>query len=152
MNLATQPDEKLIAWYAPAQGDKPTILFFHGNGGDIAGAASASPIYQQAGFGVMFLSYRGYGESTGSPSEAGLIADAKAAYDWLASRDIPADRIVLVGESLGTGVASTACLAHRAVAAIALEAPFTSAADVARLSYWWLPVGLLMKDQFQSLD
>ena len=115
------------------------------------GAPSASPIIRHAGFGVMFLSYRGYGASTGSPSEAGLISDANAAYDWLIKNSIPASKIVLVGELLGTGVA-VQLAAHRAVAAMALEAPFTSTADVARLSYWWLPVGLLMKDQFKSID
>jgi fermentation-respiration switch protein FrsA (DUF1100 family) len=99
----------------------------------------------------MFLSYRGYGGSTGSPSEAGLVSDANAAYDWLTKHNVPASNIVLVGESLGTGVA-VQLAARRPVAAIALEAPFTSTADVARLSYWWLPVGLLMKDQFRSID
>jgi fermentation-respiration switch protein FrsA (DUF1100 family) len=151
VNLATDPSEKLIAWYSPPQSGKPTILFFHGNGGDISGRGERFAFYQEAGFGVMFLSYRGYGNSTGSASEAGLIADAEAAYDWLAAKGHPADHIVLVGESLGTGVAIQIA-SRRPVAALILEAPFTSAADVARLSYWWLPVGLLMKDQFRSLD
>ena len=151
VNLATQPDEKLIAWYAPAQAGKPTILFFHGNAGDIAGRAERFAYYQRAGYGVMFLSYRGYGASTGSPSEAGLLSDANAAHGWLVEHDVPASNIVLVGESLGTGVA-VQLAAHKPVGAIALEAPFTSTADVARLSYWWLPVGLLMKDQFKSID
>jgi fermentation-respiration switch protein FrsA (DUF1100 family) len=151
VNLATGPGEKLIAWYSPPQAGKPTILFFHGNGGDISGRGERFAFYQQAGFGVMFLSYRGYGESTGSPDEAGLVADAEAAYDWLAAKGHPANRLALVGESLGTGVAIQLAL-RRPVAALALEAPFTSAADVARLSYRWLPVGVLMKDQFHSLD
>jgi len=151
VNLASEPDEKLIAWYAPASIGKPTILFFQGNAGDIAGRAERFAYYRQAGYGVMFLSYRGYGASTGSPTEAGINSDANAAYDWLIRQDIPASKIALVGESLGTGVA-VQLAAHRPVAAVALEAPFTSAADVARLSYWWLPVGLLMKDQFNSLD
>jgi fermentation-respiration switch protein FrsA (DUF1100 family) len=150
VNLALQPGERLTAWYSPAQGNKPTLLFFHGNAGDIAGRAERFAYYQDAGFGVMFLSYRGYGTSTGSPSEAGLISDANAAYDWLIKQDIPASKIALVGVSLGTGVA-VQLAAHRPVAAMALEAPFTSTADVARLSYWWLPVGLLMKDQFRSM-
>jgi len=151
LNLATQPGEKLVAWYSPAQGEKPTILFFHGNAGDIAGRSERFAYYQDAGFGVMFLSYRGYGASTGSPTEAGLVADANAAYDWLVKQNISPSRIVLVGESLGTGVA-VQLAARKPVGAIALEAPFTSTADVARLSYWWLPVGLLMKDQFKSID
>jgi fermentation-respiration switch protein FrsA (DUF1100 family) len=151
VNLAAQPGERLVAWYAPAQGSKPTILYFHGNAGDISGRVDRFAYYQSAGYGVMFLSYRGYGGSTGSPSEAGLVSDANAAYDWLTKHNVPASNIVLVGESLGTGVA-VQLAARRPVAAIALEAPFTSTADVARLSYWWLPVGLLMKDQFRSID
>ncbi len=151
INLATQPSKKLIAWYSPAEGDRPTILFLHGNAGDIAGRSERFAYYQQAGYGVMFLSYRGYGASTGSPSEAGLISDAEAAYDWLVRNSVPDSKIVLVGELLGTGVA-VQLAAQRPVATIALEAPFTSTADVARLSYWWLPVGLLMNDQFKSID
>jgi hypothetical protein len=151
INLSTRPGENLIAWYAPARDGKPTILFFHGNAGDISGRGERFAYYQQVGFGVMFLSYRGYGASTGEPTEEGLISDANAAYDWLIKQNVPASKIVLVGESLGTGV-SIQLAAHRPVAAIALEAPFTSTADVARLSYWWLPVGLLMKDQFKSID
>lgn len=151
INLATQPGEKLIAWYAPAKGNQPTILFFHGNAGDIAGRSERFAYYQQAGYGVMFLSYRGYGASTGRPTEAGLISDANAAYDWLVRNGVPASGIALVGESLGTGVA-VQLAARKPVGAVALEAPFTSTADVARLSYWWLPVGLLMKDQFKSID
>ena len=151
INLATQPGEKLIAWYAPAKGNQPTILFFHGNAGDIAGRSERFAYYQQAGYGVMFLSYRGYGASTGRPTEAGLISDANAAYDWLVRSGVPASRIAVVGESLGTGVA-VQLAARKPVGAVALEAPFTSTADVARLSYWWLPVGLLMKDQFKSID
>lgn len=151
INLATQPGEKLIAWYAPAKGNQPTILFFHGNAGDIAGRSERFAYYQQAGYGVMFLSYRGYGASTGRPTEAGIISDANAAYDWLIKQNISPTKIVLVGESLGTGVA-VQLAAHKPVGAMALEAPFTSTADVARLSYWWLPVGLLMKDQFKSID
>jgi len=151
VNLATAPDEKLVAWYAPAPPGRPTILFFHGNAGDITGRSERFAYFQAAGYGVMFLSYRGYGESTGSPTEAGLLSDAATAYDWLIARNIRPEDIALVGESLGTGVAIQLAARHP-VRAIALEAPFTSTADVARLTYWWLPVGLLMKDQFRSID
>jgi hypothetical protein len=94
------------------------------------------------------LSYRGYGGSTGRPSEAGLINDARAAYDFAVTR-YGADRIVLWGESLGSGVA-IALAAERPVARIVLEAPFLSAVDIAAGVYPFLPVRLLMKDQFRS--
>ena len=96
----------------------------------------------------MALSYRGYGGSTGSPSEAGLIADAQAAYAFAAAR-MPAERIVVFGESLGTGVA-VALAATQPVGGLVLQAPFTSAADIGARAYWFLPVRLLMKDPFRS--
>jgi fermentation-respiration switch protein FrsA (DUF1100 family) len=107
--------------------------------------------YQEQGFGALFLSYRGYGASTGSMSEQGFITDALTAYDVLARDGIPPSMIAVVGESLGTGVAVQVA-AQRPVAALALEAPFTAAVDVAAGLYWYLPVGLLMKDQYRSRD
>jgi fermentation-respiration switch protein FrsA (DUF1100 family) len=94
------------------------------------------------------LSYRGYGGSTGSPSEAGMIADARAAYAFATAR-VPAERIVVFGESLGTGVA-VALAATQRIGRLILEAPFTSAVDIGARAYWYLPVRLLMKDPFRS--
>ncbi len=94
------------------------------------------------------LSYRGYGGSDGKPTEDGLIADARAAYDF-ARATYPDAKLVLWGESLGTGVA-VALAAEKDVAAVILEAPFTSTADVAFSAYPFVPVRLLMKDQFRS--
>jgi fermentation-respiration switch protein FrsA (DUF1100 family) len=149
--LPTPDGETLVLWVSPAQGDRPTILFLHGNGGEVADRADRFAFYQSQGFGVAFLSWRGYGGSTGSPSETGLLTDAKAAYDHLRGLGIPADRIVLVGESLGTGPAVITATANP-VAAVILEAPYSAAVDVARQAYPWLPVGLLMKDQYRSRD
>lgn len=138
-------------WYAPAAAGKPTVLYFQGNGGGLAQRADRLAFYQSQGLGAAFLSYRGYNGSTDAISEAGLIADATAAYDWLAAQGIPPHQIALVGESLGTGVA-VQLAARRPVGAVALEAPYTSTADIAAQIYWWLPVRLLMKDQFQSIQ
>lgn len=147
--LTTPDGETIVLWYAPAREGMPTILFFHGNGGELADRAGRMAFYQSQGFGVLFVSYRGYGASTGSASEQGLIADALAAHDFLRARGVEPRNIALVGESLGTGVA-VQLAAQRPVGAIALEAPFTAAVDVAAEIYWWLPVRLLMKDQFLS--
>jgi pimeloyl-ACP methyl ester carboxylesterase len=149
LKLASKDGETLQAWYAQARAGKPTILYFHGNGGEISDRADRFAAYQGQGFGVFFLSYRGYGASTGSPSEAGLVNDARAAYDWLMARGIRPDVIMLVGESLGSGVAMQLAAEHP-VRALALEAPFASAANIAASAYWWLPVRLLMKDKFDS--
>jgi len=149
--LATPDGETLVLWVSPAKPGQPTILFLHGNAGTIADRADRLAFYQKAGFGAAFLSWRGYGGSTGRPTEAGLLIDAKAAYTHLRSLGIAAGQIVLVGESLGTGVAVRIAAEHP-VAAVVLEAPFTAAVDIARRSYPWVPVGLLMKDQYRSRD
>ncbi|MDZ4086576.1 MAG: alpha/beta fold hydrolase [Tabrizicola sp.] len=151
MALATPDGEILVLWTSPARADRPTVLFLHGNGGEIADRADRLAFYQSRGFGVAFLSWRGYGGSTGTPSEAGLLTDAKAAYDHLRSHGVTPDRIVLVGESLGTGPAVQLAAANP-VGAVVLEAPYSAAVDIARAAYPWLPVGLLMKDQFRSRD
>lgn len=148
-NLTTPDGETLVVWYAPAQGNRPTILFFHGNAGSIADRAARLSYYQSQGLGAAFLSYRGYGGSSGTISEQGLITDARTAHAFLVAQGVPAQQIVALGESLGTGVAVQLAADHP-VGALILEAPYTAAVDVAALVYPWLPVRLLMRDQFQS--
>lgn len=140
-----------MLWYAPAAAGKPTILYFQGNAGGLAQRAGRFAFYQSQGLGAAFLSYRGYNGSTAAISEPGLIADATAAYDWLAAQGLGPDQIAVVGESLGTGIAVQLAATHP-VKAVALEAPYTSTADIAAQIYWWLPVHLLMKDQYRSID
>ncbi len=149
--LATADGEKIILWHAPAKAGMATILYFQGNAGEIGDRPLRFSYYQSRGFGVAYLSYRGFGGSSGSPSEAGLIADANAAYDWLIAKGVEPGRIALLGESLGSGVA-VQLAAKREVGAVALEAPYTSTVEVAAKIYWWLPVHALMKDQFKSID
>lgn len=149
LTLPAPDGETLVLWFASAPPGRPVILFLHGNAGSIAARADRFAFYQAQGFGVAFLSYRGYGGSTGHPSETGLLTDAKTAYDHLRGLGIAADHIVLVGESLGTGVAVQTA-ARNPVGAVVLEAPYTSAADVARRAYPWVPVSLLMKDKYRS--
>ena len=149
--LTTADGEKLIFWYVPAKAGMPTILYFHGNAGEIGDRPLRFNFYHSRGFGVAYLSYRGFGGSSGSPSEAGLMVDANAAYDWLLAKGVEPGRIALLGESLGSGVA-VQLAAKREVGALALEAPYTSTVEVAAKIYWWLPVHALMKDQFKSID
>ncbi len=149
--LTTADGEKIILWYAPARAGMPTILYFHGNAGEMGDRPLRFNYYQSQGFGVAYLSYRGFGGSSGSPSEAGMMADANAAYEWLIAKGVEPSRIALLGESLGSGVA-VQLAAKREVGAVALEAPYTSTVEVAAKIYWWLPVHALMKDQFKSID
>lgn len=149
--VATSDGETILLWSAPAQQSRPHILFLHGNGGEVAHRAARFAAYQDAGFGVVFVSWRGFGGSSGSPTEAGLVADARAAYDWLRSTGVDAGDIAVVGESLGTGVA-VQLAAEQKVGAVLLGAPFTAGVDIAARRYPWLPVRVLMKDQFRSRD
>jgi hypothetical protein len=149
--LATPDGERIVVWYAPAPHGSPVILYFHGNAGEIGDRHERFRYYQSAGFGACFVSYRGFGGSTGAPSETGTLIDAETAYQWLLGQGVAASRIAIVGESLGTGVAVQLAARHE-VGAVALEAPFTSTADVAARVYWWLPVHWLMKDQYRSID
>ncbi len=151
VTLTTPDGEVLVLWFAPPAEGRPVILFLHGNAGAMPDRADRLAFYQSRGLGAAFLSYRGYGGSTGSPSETGLLIDAKTAYDHLRGLGLAAERIVLVGESLGTGVAVQTA-AQNPVGAVVLEAPFSAAVDIARQAYPWAPVGLLMKDQFRSRD
>jgi fermentation-respiration switch protein FrsA (DUF1100 family) len=141
---------RIFAWTVPPKPGKPVVLYFHGNGGSLAHRVARFRKLVDDGTGLVALSYRGYGGSDGSPSEDGLIADGRAAYDF-ARATYPDAKIVLWGESLGTGVA-VAIATEKDVAAVILEAPFTSAADVAFSAYPFVPVSLLMKDQFRSAD
>jgi fermentation-respiration switch protein FrsA (DUF1100 family) len=146
--LETADGEKVIAWHVPARGERLVVIYFHGNGGALAHRAGRFAALVADGTGLLALSYRGYGGSTGRPSEAGLIRDGDAAYRFGAAR-YAAERLVLWGESLGTGVA-VALAAERPVGGMILEAPFASAADLGAMAYPFLPVRLLMKDQFRS--
>jgi fermentation-respiration switch protein FrsA (DUF1100 family) len=148
ITLDTADGEKLIAWYIPPRDGKPLVLYFHGNGGALQHRVARFRGLTAPGNGLLALSYRGYGGSTGTPSQSGLMADAEAAYRFAVAH-APAERIVLFGESLGTGVAVALAAGHKAGAVI-LEAPFTSAVDIGAAVYWYLPVRLLMRDTFYS--
>lgn len=139
---------ELSGWYRQAEPRQPTVLYFHGNAGNISDRADRFRQILDSGFGLMAVSYRGYAGSGGRPSEAALFADALEIYDWLAERS---KLIVILGESLGTGIA-TYVAAERVAGALVLEAPFTAALDMAAATYPWVPVRLLMRDPFLSRE
>ena len=149
IEIAVADGITLIAWYAPAKNDKPTILYFHGNGANAANRAPKIQIIQEHGFGVFYLNNRGYGGSGGRPTEENNVADAIAAYDYLIGLGVPAGRIAAYGELLGSGQA-VRLAAARSVAGVVLEAPLTSTIDVARRTYFWLPIGLLITDKYDN--
>ncbi len=142
---------KILLWYAAAPPGAATVLYFQGKGGEIADRPKRWASYRAAGLGVAYLSYRGYGASEGSPTEAGLHMDADAAYEWLIAQSVTPDSIAVVGESLGTGVAAQLA-ADLPIGALILEAPYTSVAEVAAARFPWLPVRWLILDPFRPTD
>ena len=146
--LDTSDGETLIAWHVPPRGDKPVVIYFHGNGEIVPWRAERHRATIANGTGLIALNFRGYGGSTGTPTEEGLHRDAAAAYAFAAAR-YPAERIVLWGNSLGTGVA-VKLASEKPVGKVILEAPYSSVADIAAELLPFVPMRWLMKDQFHS--
>jgi uncharacterized protein len=146
--LTTADGEKVIVWHVPARPGHAVVLYFHGNGDYLAGFFGRFRDLIADGTGVVALSYRGYAGSSGQPSEAGLLQDAAAAYAFTVAQ-YNADRVVLWGFSLGTGVA-VALAAEHPVGRLILEAPYTSIADVAAAAFRFVPVRWLIRDPFYS--
>ena len=146
--LDTSDGEMLIAWHVPPRDGKPVVIYFHGNGEIVPWRVERHRATVADGIGLIAVNFRGYGGSTGSPTEAGLHRDAAAAYAFAAAR-YPPERIVLWGHSLGTGVA-VRLASEKPVAKLILEAPYTSTADVAAGLFPFVPVRWLMKDQLHS--
>jgi fermentation-respiration switch protein FrsA (DUF1100 family) len=152
ISLTTQDGVTITGWFAEAEEGFPTLLYFHGNAGHIGGRAQKLNMFHEAGFGILGVSYRGYGDSKGSPSEKGLYADARAAFDYLANdRGLQPQQIMLYGESLGSGVAVQLASEHPDLAMLILEAPYISVEQRAQELYTIVPVRLLLKDKFHSL-
>jgi fermentation-respiration switch protein FrsA (DUF1100 family) len=146
--LTTDDGEKVIVWHLAAKPGRPVILYFHGNGDFLAGFFGRFRELIADGTGVVALSYRGYAGSSGRPSEQGLLRDAAAAYAFTTAR-YSADRIVVWGFSLGSGVA-VALAAEQPVGKVILEAPYASIAEVAASVFPIFPVRLVMRDPFHS--
>ena len=160
VRLTTEDGLILTSWYRPAQGDLPTIVYFQGNGGNIAGRGNKVLPYLDAGFGVLLAGYRGYGGNPGRPSEQGLYADGRAHLEFLKNQNIPSNQWVLYGESLGSGVAVQMAFewvkqdqikTNTSIGSVVLEAPFSSLGDAAQSHYPFVPARLLVKDHFDSI-
>ena len=150
VEIETSDGLRLLAWYLPPHADRPTVAYFHGNGGNLGYREGRVRELAAAGFGALFLEYRGYGGNPGSPTEPGLYIDGRAALDFLGAHGVDPARLVLYGESLGTGVA-VRIASERPVGALVLEAPFSSIADIAQQRYPIFPVRRLLKDSFDSM-
>jgi pimeloyl-ACP methyl ester carboxylesterase len=144
----------LHAWWAAPPGWTPqagAMLFCHGNGGNLSHRASEFRPWLQQGIGVLLFDYPGFGRSGGSPSEAGSYAAGEVFYEWLtAEKAVPADRVILYGGSLGSGVAVDLAT-RRPHRALVLVAAFTSIPDMAQKVFPWLPARWLARNQFDNL-
>jgi len=143
---------RLHGWLVPPLEPRAgaTILVFNGNAGHRAFRAPLAAALRERGYGVLLFDYRGYGGNPGTPSEAGLAADAGAARAFLLARpDAASTRLVYFGESLGSGVATRLAAEHRPTALV-LRSPFTSMTDVGAFHYPWLPVRWLLRDRFDT--
>lgn len=148
--LSTPDGERLIVWRLHARAGQPTLLYFHGNGDPLTYRSGRIASFAAEGWGVHMMAYRGFSGSTGMPSETTIVADALLAYDALAAEGVPARDVILYGESLGTHVALRVAL-QRPAAALVLEAPFTSMVEAWRQFVPWLPIGWLLRNQFDSI-
>ena len=150
INLTTEDGIKLDAWYTPSADARGTLLFFHGNAGNISHRLDSIRLFNQLRLNVFIFDYRGYGRSTGSPTEQGVYYDAQAAWRYLTQeRGIAAGEIVLFGRSLGGSIA--AWLAARTQSgALIIESTFTSVPDLAAKLYPFLPVRLLARLDFNT--
>ena len=144
VTLPTPDGERLKAWWFEVPGAPLATLYLHGNGGYLSIYIDHLRAIQRAGHSLLIIDYRGYGESTGAPSESGLYLDAQTAYQWLRQRGYPAERIVLQGWSLGSAVAVELATKNK-VGGVVLEAPLSSARAVAAGIVpwlgWTLPLG-----------
>ncbi|EKV26146.1 hypothetical protein C882_2914 [Caenispirillum salinarum AK4] len=152
VTLRTDDGLALNAWWLPpAHAEAPVALYCHGNAGSMADCAFKVAAYRASGMGVLLFDYRGYGGNAGRPTEQGLYADARSARRFLLEEQgVTEDRLVIHGESLGSGVATQLALEHPP-AALVLEAAFISIPAVGKLQYPWLPVHRLTKDRYESL-
>lgn len=146
----TEDDIVLHGWFIPAENAKSTLLFFHGNAGNISHRLESIQIFHDLGLSVLIIDYRGYGNSEGRISEAGTYRDARAAWDYLVStRGLNERNIILFGRSLGGAIAAQLATKVKAGALI-VESTFSSTEALAKTVYWYLPVRLLARIHYPT--
>lgn len=152
--LTNRLGTRIHAWHLPYLEARRTVLFCHGNAGNVSHRMETLKLFRELGLSVLIFDYSGYGKSRGKPSEKATEADARAAWDYLMRSGLAPDDVVLFGRSIGGGVAVSlaAELAREGVspAGLVLESTFTSMVDVGKAHYPWLPVGLLSRFRYDS--
>jgi len=152
LDLQTADGLQLYAWYMEPRHSRGALILCHGNAGNMSHRLSIASAFYDAGLAVLLFDYRGYGQSEGSPDEPGTYTDAQTAWNWLTqTKNWPAKKIVLYGESLGAAVAVELALRHTP-AALITESGFTTLYDLGSRVYPFLPVRLLARARYESID
>ena len=162
VRIRTEDGETLAGWFLPAPPENPaldaplpaagrTLLFFHGNGGNISHRLDSLDYFHRLGFATLIIGYRGYGQSTGRPSVNGTLLDARAAWNWLlAHKESRPESIVIFGRSLGGAVAA-GLSGEVNPGALIMESSFTRLYDVAKRMYPFMPVSLFLPQDYDSI-
>jgi fermentation-respiration switch protein FrsA (DUF1100 family) len=151
ITLKAKDGVNLNAWYIPHPRSTHTLLYFHGNAGNISHRIFALPFFHRMGMSVFFLEYRGYGKSEGRPSEKAFYADARSAYEYLRdSLRMPQDKIVLFGESLGGAVALDLAT-EVPVGAIICDGTFSSTLDMGKIYFPYTPLRWIISQKYDSV-
>jgi hypothetical protein len=152
VTLSTADGESLDAWLVPAEAPRATLLFCHGNAGNISHRLDSLLVFHELGVTTLIFDYRGYGRSSGEPTEAGTYEDARTAWRYLTGeREVPADRIVLFGRSLGAAIAAELAT-HQRPAGLILESAFTSVPEMAAKLYPYFPARWLARLHYSTRD
>jgi uncharacterized protein len=151
VEFQTADSETIKAWWIPPmEASRPVYLYFHGNAETLASRDGRFTLLTAEGEGLLGVSWRGYGGSTGSPSEQGFRQDATAAYEWVLAQGIAPERLIIFSESIGTNIALWLS-ARQQSAALVLDSPYTAVYQLAQQRYPWLPVELLARDPMNSM-
>jgi len=152
VRIRTDDGETLAAWLIQSPAPRGTVMLFHGNAGNISHRIEYAKMFHGLGYSTLLVDYRGYGASSGSPSEEGTYRDAEASWRWLIeTRGVKPSDIVIFGESLGGGIATWLAAKHMPHALV-LASTFTSATDLASQIYPFLPVRLISRYRYESLE
>jgi len=152
VHLTTRDNIAIHGWYVPRSGSRHTLLFLHGNTGNISDCLNSLKIFHDLGLSILIIDYRGYGLRGGSPGEAGTYLNAESAWGYLTSqRHQSAEDIIIFGRSLGGGIASWLALEYRP-AALIMESTFTSITDMGMISYPYLPIKWLSRIRYPSIE
>ena len=151
LDIRTNDGLSLRSWQSRGDPEKKTFVFFHGNAGNAADRMPMMEILLKAGHSVVLAEYRGYGGNPGKPSEDKLIMDARLLMDEIIKQGVKSRDIILMGRSLGSGVATFLATEYD-VAALILISPYSSLPEIAAEHYPLFPVSLLMRDRFDNMD